>query len=151
MALMSVAKFLEKVRETEKSMSDYYCRINNATKKEGVRLLTDYLCRHRNRLEEAMSELDDATAGHLNKIMLKCPVDFAWIDRNTRFKTGATEIDGRDLLDIAVQFDTGLIGMYRQVSELPLIEEALAFFNSLIKIEEKDIVMLKKITATNYY
>jgi hypothetical protein len=66
-------------------------------------------------------------------------------------KTPVEEVNGDELLDAAVGYDQKLIHLYEKIQEQPLPEEAKNIIGSLISIEHKDILMLKKTIATNYY
>ena len=66
-------------------------------------------------------------------------------------KTPPQEVGGEELLDAAVGYDLELISLYKSILKQPLHEEAAALMESLVKMEEKDIVMLKKMIATHYF
>ena len=66
-------------------------------------------------------------------------------------KVPASEVTGEDLLQSAISHDAELITLYRSILEQPLGEEVTIFLESLVRVEERDIVMLKKTLAMNYF
>jgi len=66
-------------------------------------------------------------------------------------QTPPREVKGQALLEAAVGYDTELVSLYKQILRQPLSTEATALVESLIRLEERDIVMLKKMIATHYF
>lgn len=151
MAITSIGGLLDKTVKFEEQLQERYAVIRDTTADEGVRLLTYYLAKHSRRLEKALSEFGNRKVKRIREIKLKYDVDFD-PERTFRvLKVPPGEVRGPELLDAVVEHDAGLIELYRKVIEQPLGDEAKALFESLIRVEERDIVMHKKMIAMNYF
>ena len=54
-------------------------------------------------------------------------------------------------LEAAVGYDAELVDLYKKILQQPLSTEAAVLIESLIRLEERDIIMLKKMIAMNYF
>ena len=151
MAIVSVGDILDRVTEFEKRLEDYYAFVRDEAKDGGARLLTYYLCRHRRHLETAMEQLGAKELEHIRKIRLKHDVELRLEKSQQDHAEGSADVKGQQLLDIAVQHDELLIDLYKKVLEQPLSTEVKVFVESLLRTEERDIVMLKKMVAMGYF
>jgi hypothetical protein len=151
MAFVNIGDVLERAREFEERLEKYYAAIRDESQDNGVRLLTYYLSRHRRHLQQAVDEMEPELVEHINKVRLKYDIDFSPEKAFHVMKISPTEVKGNELLDAAVGYDQDLIGLYRQVLEHPLSTEAKVFIETLIRTEEKDIVMIKKMIAMDYF
>ncbi|MCK5094825.1 MAG: hypothetical protein KAR18_08875, partial [Spirochaetes bacterium] len=61
------------------------------------------------------------------------------------------DVRGRELLEAAAGYDAELVNLYKQILQQPLGPEAQVLIESLIRVEERDIVMIKKMIAMNYF
>jgi len=151
MAIVIVGGLLDRAEEFEQRLEDYYAAIRDKSENNGVRLLTYYLSKHRRRLRRALADLDAGELQRIRRIELKYADDLT-LDKEPRpMQTPPDEVTGEELLQAAVEHDTLLISLYRHVGEQPLIAEAQAFFDALVRVEERDIVMLKKMLAVHYF
>ena len=57
----------------------------------------------------------------------------------------------RTMLEIAADYDTALIGLYKSILKQPIGEIAASLLESLLKVEERDVVMIKKMIAMDYF
>ena len=150
MAIVTIADILKRAEEFEEMLADYYARLAGETSREGVRLLTDYMSRHRVRLKEELArlsgpELDKAMSERLRyepqAADCRC---FEGVDLSP-------DATAREVLDAAVTLDECLVRLYRQViaqsDDIPVKE----LFESLLHAEEKDEIELKKIKAMDYF
>ena len=149
--IVSFKDVLDKALAFEERLEQYYLEIRDTTQNEGVRLITYYLSRHRRRLQKAIDNLSKKTREHLLKITFKHDVEFTPEKDFQPLNMPVSEIQGQELLDAGVNYDLQLIELYKKILELPMNTEASAFIESLIRMEEKDIVMLKKMIATHYF
>ncbi len=150
MAVTTVACVLRRAADFECILMDYYLGLAEQTTREGVRLLTDYMARHRRRLTEALERFP---AGEYKRISV-LPI---------RYEPVAAECDhfssrplpqdatAAEVLDIAIELDECLISLYRQVIEQDVDPEVKDLFESLVHREERDEIQLKKIKAMNYF
>ncbi len=147
MAIVSVGDLLDRAAAFERELEEYYAAIRDVGTNEGVRLLTYHLSRHRRHLQEALENFSDDKIALIRSIKLKYDIEFKLkID-----KMDLENIKGQDLLEAASNYDAGLIHLYKEIIQQPLSPEAATLFETLIRIEEKDIVMIKKTIAMNYF
>ncbi|MBM4017570.1 MAG: hypothetical protein FJ288_04445 [Planctomycetes bacterium] len=131
-------------------LSAYYATIASHTAREGVRLLSDYMARHRVRLRDALDRLDPSDAARLSETPLRYQpkaADCTCFEK-VHLPEGAT---ASDVLDAAITFDDCLILLYRQVLAQEIAPEASELFESLLRSEQRDQMELKKIKAMDYF
>lgn len=151
MAYINIKDVLDKVREYEKKLEEYYAAIRDESNDNGVRLLTYYFSRHRNHLSNAIAGYDSRTIERIINVKLKYDVNFDPEKSFHLLKIPPSEIKGRELLKAAVEYDMELINLYKKILEQPLGPEPAAFIESLLHLEEKDVVMIKKMIAMDYF
>ena len=151
MANVTIRHLLDHARGYERKLEAHYAAIRDRSKNDGVRLLTYYLSRHRRHLDEAMEGYGAADLERILDIRLKHDVVFDPDAVRELVSSLPTALDGQQLLEAAVAYDLELVGLYRRMLEQPLGEEATALLRSLVRLEEKDIVMLKKMIAMHYF
>jgi predicted RNA-binding protein len=149
--IVDMADLLDRAREFEGRLESYYATLRDQSQDNGVRLLTYYLSRHRRHLQEALGDIGAADLERIRAIKLKHDVEFH-PERDFRIITvPVEEVKGKDVLEAAVDYDGALVRLYQTILNQPIHEEAAELLRSLIKIEERDIVMLKKMIAMNYF
>jgi len=149
--IVDMADLLDRAREFEDRLEGYYATLRDQSQDNGVRLLTYYLSRHRRHLQEALGDIDAADLARIRAIKLKHDVEFH-PERDFRIiAVPVEEVKGKDVLEAAVDYDGALVGLYQTILNQPIYEEAAELLRSLIRIEERDIVMLKKMIAMNYF
>ena len=151
MAYSSIEELINSVSAFEEKLTDYYASMRDQTENNGVKLLTYYLGRHRNHLNKAMEDLDKEAVKQIKKIKIKYDIEFKMGKDFPLLKKPPKEIDSKELLESAVEYDLQIIDLYKKIIQQSLSGEAKLFFENCIKIEEKDIVMLKKMIAMNYF
>jgi hypothetical protein len=151
MGIVTVGEVLDRARAFETLLAGFYASIRDQTQNDGVRLLTYYLARHRRHLDQALGSLGADDLGRLREVRLKHDpgltpqAGFALMD------TPPAEVGSTALLEAAVRHDEALVQAYKRMLEQPLGQEAAPLVQSLIGVEEKDIVMLKKMIAMDYF
>ena len=147
MAIVSVGDLLDRATVFEQELEEYYTAIRDFGTNEGVKLLTYHLSKHRRHLQEALEDFSDDNIALIRSIKLKYDIEFKLkID-----KADPEDIKGTDLLEAASNYDAELIHLYKEIIQQPLSPEATTLFETLIRIEERDIVMIKKTIAMNYF
>ncbi len=147
MAIVSVGDLLDRAAAFEQELEKYYTVIRDVGTNEGVKLLTYHLSKHRRHLQEALENFSDDKIARIRSIKLKYDIEFKLkID-----KASPEDIKGQELLEAASNYDAELIHLYKEIIQQPLSPEATTLFETLIRIEERDIVMIKKIIAMNYF
>jgi len=66
-------------------------------------------------------------------------------------KTPPKDVKGMELLETSVEYDAQLVTLYKKILKQPIGPEATILVESLVRVEEKDIVMIKKMIAMNYF
>ena len=150
MAVITVADVLKTVEDFESRLVEYYADISKSTTSEGVHLLADYMGRHRRRLSAALERVPEAKRERISGCHLRYepvrPSCSCFEDRKLSSDSPASAI-----LDLAVDVDECLIGLYRQVLQQDLDPEVRELFEALLHCEEWDEVELKKIKAMDYF
>jgi len=150
MSIVTVADILKRAEEFEQMLADYYDRISHETTRAGVRLLTDFMSRHRKRIAGFLAEMnpEQERLVHLTEIRYEpLAVDchcFEGIELPPDAPASA-------VLDAAVTFDECLINLYRQALRQSNDPKVIALFEDLIRSEEQDEIELKKIKAMDYF
>jgi rubrerythrin len=144
-------ELLKRAMEFERKLESYYAEIRDRTEDAGVRLLTYYLSRHRRHLEEATAALSPERREHIGMVRLRFDVPFEPDEVFKPMTTPPESVKSRELLDSAVRYDSTLVDLYRRILAQQVGPEAETFIESLVRLEEKDIVMLKKMLAMDYF
>ena len=150
MAVTNVACVLRRAGDFEHQLMTYYLDLAEHTTREGVRLLTDYMARHRRRLSEALGRFPAEDYGRISALPLRYEPVSVECDH---FKERVLPPDATaaEVLDIAIEFDECLISLYKQVAQQDVEPEVRELFESLVRREERDEIMLKKMRAMDYF
>jgi rubrerythrin len=149
--IVDMADLLDRAGDFEVRLEKYYANLRDQSRDNGVRLLSYYLSRHRRHLQEALGELCAADLQRLRAIKLKHDVEFH-PERDFRtMRVPVDEVKAKDVLEAAVDYDAALVRLYQTILDQSIYEAAADLLRSLIRIEERDIVMLKKMIAMNYF
>ncbi len=151
MAIVNVGELFQRAENFEHRVERYYAKIRDQTENNGVRLLTYYLARHRRHLEQVLKDIDKTVVAKVREVKLKYDVDFSPEHEFQLFEIDPKSIGSAELLDTAAAYDTALINLYKKILIQPIGEESASIFENLIKVEERDIVMIKKMIAMNYF
>lgn len=150
MAVITVAQVIACAEDFERMLAKFYANISHQSTREGVKLLTDYMSRHRERTHKALKELPLKS---LNRIY-RAPLRYEPAAANCHCFEGVEigpQATAAEVLDTAVRFDECLISLYRQVVRQDVDREIKELFESLIRWEEDDERELKKIKAMDYF
>ena len=118
---------------------------------EGVRLLTYYLARHRRHLPEALECLPGKELERMGHVLLKYDDPDFNPQKCFEGKQLPSSVSGDELLATAIDLVEMLIRFYRWMVEQPLGERAGSLFHSLLQIEERHVIELRKIKAMDYF
>jgi hypothetical protein len=149
MAVVLVAKVLDHADEFERRLAEFYRGLALKTAREGVRLLTDHMSRHRQRTRIVLAILPSGKLHRMRSSHLRYEphLDHHLLEIiDLGLDPSASEV-----LDLAIRCDECLVGLYRQVVEQPIDQEVRELFEILIRRECCDMVMLKKIKAMDYF
>ena len=153
MGIVTIVKLLERVGEFEVMLAEFYAKLSHQTTREGVRLLTDYMSRHRQRTHIALFKLP---IKEVEKIRQICHTPLRYepqgLGRCCFEGIGIpTDATAAEVLDAAIEFDECLIRFYKQVLQQPVDQHIKELFGSLVQWEKHDEIELKKIKAMDYF
>ena len=151
MAIVNIGDLFQRAKHFEHRIERYYARIRDETENNGVKLLTYYLAKHRRHLEEVLKDIDPSMVAKVKEVKLKYDIDFSPEHEFQLFEADPKSIGSQKLLDTAAAYDAALINLYKKILSQPIGEDATSIFENLIKVEERDIVMIKKMIAMNYF
>ena len=153
MGMTNVAQVLERAEEFEGILADFYAKVSQQSKREGVRLLADYMSRHRRRTHIALFKLPIESVERIRRIC-HTPLQYDPLGADCHCLEGvdiSEDATASEILDAAIKFDECLVNFYRQVLQQPIDQEVKGLFESLIQWEEYDEIELKKIKAMDYF
>lgn len=151
MAIVTIGEILDRGRDFETRLEAYYAELRDGSTDNGVRLLTYYLARHRRHQDQALAGLDADTLRHVRAVELKFGPPS---DASANLRLPALDLakgTGEGLIEAAIRYDGELVALYRTILGQALGDEARAVLEALIRVEERDIVMLKKMLAMHYF
>jgi hypothetical protein len=135
MRIETTKDILDHSRKFHKIIAEYYNKISEASDKERVKLLLNYLKERENQIEKTISELESSLSnGVLNSWFSysQCKTN---LDELTKLiKKDKTTIE--EVIDMFVQIDNCLIDLYTKLCNSTKNSEVQDFFNNLIKLEE---------------
>ncbi len=150
MAVITIEDVLKHAERFEQMLADFYANLSERSCREGVRLLTDYMSRHCERIAEALDKLSPEQVCRVCSAPLRYEPQAADCRCFDRIELPDNP-SAAAVLDAAVIFDECLVSLYRQVLQQPVDEEIRELFESLVRAEQRDEIELKKIKAMDYF
>ena len=150
MAIITIEDVLKHAEWFEQMLADFYSDISTHSHREGVRLLTDYMSRHRIRIIETLEKLSPEQVHRICSVPLRYEPHAADCSCFDRIKL-PDDPSAEAVLDAAVILDECLVSLYRQVLQQPVEEEIRELFENLVLGEQQDEIELKKIKAMDYF
>jgi hypothetical protein len=151
MDTVTFGDLLDRASAFEERVAHYYASIRDSSADNDVRLLTYYLARHRRHQEQGLAGLDAGQRERIRAVEMEHDIPFVPEESFYFLDTPPEDLTGRVLLEAAVTYDTQVIALYRGVLEQSVMGEARGAVETLIRIEERDIVMIKKMMAMQYF
>jgi hypothetical protein len=151
MPVVTVGNMIDRARAFETRLERYYADLRDRATDDGVRLLTYYLARRKRHLPETLSAYGSPVLDSIRRTPFKYEDTHLVVEKCFEGKTLPSDVNAEKVLDTAIGFVEMLIGFYSHLSRQPLGEDVIGLFQSLVKIEEKDIIELNKIRATHYF
>ncbi|MBL7077422.1 MAG: hypothetical protein ISS31_08110 [Kiritimatiellae bacterium] len=155
MATMMLGNLLDHAADLERQVARFYAAVRDTSQDNGVRLLTYYLARHCRHQEQGLADLDSEQRRRIRAIEIEhdtpVPAGPALHGLNLPPDAMADTMTGTMLIQAAIGYDTQLTDFYRGILEQPLTDEARRVLETLIRIEERDIVRLEKMLAMHYF
>ena len=150
MAIITIENVLEHAEQFEQMLADYYANLSEKTNRDGVRLLTDYMSRHRIHIEAALQKIPASQVKQILSERVRYEPQGADMRTIEAFQL-PPNATADQVLDAAITFDESLITLYNQVLQQTNDEQIRLFFESLLHAEERDEIELKKIKAMDYF
>lgn len=150
MAIITIDDVLKHAEKFEQMLADFYADLAKHTSRDGVRLLTGYMSRHRVRILDTLGKLSLEQVHRICSTPLQYEPNAADCNCFNRIEL-ADDASAAAILDAAVVLDECLVKLYRQVLQQPLDEEIRAVFEDLLRSEQCDEIELKKIKAMDYF
>lgn len=151
MSVLTLGDLLDRVQAFETRLEAYYADLRDRAERDGVRMLTYYLARHRKHLPSALKCLSESDIGRVRRSPCKYNGPAFEVARCFRGKELPSSTTAPELLDAAIGFAGILAEVYRWVAGRPQGGKESSLFQSLLKIEESHLVELKKIKAADYF
>jgi rubrerythrin len=151
MSIVCIGDLLERADEFERQIGKFYAAIHDETENADIRLLTCYLARHADHLKQALGDFSLGEIGPICEERIECTTEFPDARQRQIIEADPAKVRGRELLEGAVNHDGALIGLYRSVLDRHPSEGAASLFETLVRMEESDIVMLKKMINMEYF
>lgn len=138
MPFSQVKDILNRAVKFHKMLEYFYLKIEDASEKESVKLLVDYMARHEEILKEKLNQINEEQAKQIRDEWLKYePQNASWecfkdlkIDRDT-------SVD--EVIEMGLELNQCLINLYHQMVEIAPTEDIRTLFLSLelMEIAEK--------------
>ena len=151
MATATVGELLDRGRECETRIMEYYEAIRNRSLDNDVRLLTYSLVRHRRQQAKALAGMPVDRLRPLSEVE---PRFDGPGDPTEGFRVPAfapETVRGEELIGAAVNYDGAWVALYRSILAQPIEDDVRAILESLLRMEERDIALLKKILSLHYF
>jgi hypothetical protein len=146
-----LGSFLDRLCRWEARLDKWYGTVRDSTADNRVALLTYYLSRHSRRLPRLLGELSPPASEALRQ--MPCAAGAA-LDLTKSFpllSTPAGKVTGRELLAAAMDYQDRLRGVFRALSKAATDRQGAAILGELAVQEERDLVRMKKMMATDYF
>jgi hypothetical protein len=151
MAIVTVGELLDRGRDFETRLEAYYAEIRDRSTDNGVRLVTYYLARHRRHQAMALGGMAAEVLARVRNVELKFDAAFDPTKELRLPEIAPEAIKGDELIECAARHDGQLVSLYRFILGQPLNDDVRAVLEALIRVEERDMVMLKKMLAMHYF
>ncbi len=146
MVTVTIQQILDKVDGFEVRVAQFYDDISRESDVEAVRLLSEYVSRHRVRTKEAFGRLPEDEQKHICNIVMKyephMPGEYCFEEIELSQDATAVEV-----LETVRKFDECIANIYRQIVLKSVHHEVKDIFEKLIEWEENDEAEMKKLEA----
>jgi len=130
MPFAQIVDILNNAVEFHKLLEDFYLKVENASEKGNVKILTDYMANHEKVLSEKLSQITKEEQQQIKETWIKYVPEYATchcfdnleIDENT---TTA------DVIDAGLTLNQCLINLYEKIAEIAPTPEIKTLFSNL--------------------
>ena len=151
MSIVTIDELFQRAQNFEEKLEGFYERIRDESEDNGVRLVTYYLARNRRHLQRVLDDFKPDDVAKVKNVKLKYDIEFSPDKVLNVTAIEPQSIKAHHLLEIAADYDTALIELYKSILKQPIGEISSSLIESLLKVEERDVVMIKKMIAMDYF
>ncbi|MHC4247667.1 MAG: ferritin family protein [Planctomycetota bacterium] len=151
MTVLNLGEILDRAQDYECLLESYYADLRDRATRDGTRLLTYYLARHRRHLLAALRTFSSSDLVSVQRTPFKYNGPGLPLEANLEERKLPADAKAEQLLDAAIELVEALASVYRWVAEQDLGTKPTSLFRSLLKMEETHVVELKKIRAMDYF
>ncbi len=137
-------EILDYAREYHRRVSDFYQQLSDKTDSARVKMLLDYLVRHKAHLDKALGEFEDEIKSKALEAWYQYSQDqclFAPLDA-TQYSASMTV---EEVLALGVTIDSCLLASYKGMVDTATTSEVRAIFENLLQMEEQQKHKLARI------
>lgn len=151
MADVTLGELLSRVEEFETELARFYTELRDQSEDNNVRLLTYYLSRNRRRKQQVVDDVDVHTLGQIRATPVHEDATFVPGEEFSALRARPQGVNGGDLLSAAMAHSERLLRYYGALLKVPLDMDAMVLLQDLVRVEESDLAVLKKMTAMRYF
>ncbi len=151
MAVVTLGDLLSRAAKFEERLENYYASVRDHSTCNNARFLTYNLARHRHHSQQGFEGMDDSQMERIHAVELEDDGLLAAAPDSWSLDATPDKVTGNTLLENALNYDGRLIEFYKTILQHHLTDEARDVLQTLVRIEERDIVMIKKIRAMHYF
>lgn len=134
MPFSRVKDMLNRAIEFHQMLVNFYSKAENASEKESVRLLTEYMVRREKVLKEQLSQIAGEQTAQIVEGGVKYEPEFATCRCFEDLKIDKhSSVD--DVIDAGLKLNQCLINLYHQLAEMAPVEGVKALFSNLETME----------------
>lgn len=151
MATFTLGKLLDRVETFEDRLTIFYAAVRDHSKDNEAKLLIYYLVRHRKHQQQAFDNFEKRDLRVTRRIKLPGDIPFLPEAEQHLLQAKPTCVNGKTLLEAAMAYDTQLIQYYSRLLKATKDPVATSLIKSLIRLEQRHKLMLKKLIDMNYF
>jgi len=149
---VTLGELLDRAAAFDERLVHFYASVRDSAADNEVRLLTYHLARHHRHQEQGLAGLGATEQEQMRAIEMERDIPFAPDESSHVPDTPPEDVTGSMLLENALTYDTQVMELYRDVlDQSVIVGEARDAVETLMHIEERDIVMIKKMMAMQYF
>jgi rubrerythrin len=138
-----VRDFLDFGKHLHAALKQLYEELNEHTELERIKLLLDYLSRHEAHLEEALARFEKGSRSGILNAWLEYVPDLDVDAVMGKYRVEAVR-SSDELIGMAMEFDTVLIELYREVSAKINDPKVKEVFLNLLALEEHEKIQVMR-------
>ncbi len=128
---------IDHVRRFHRALSEYFHRLSDQAAIERVKLLLHYLSRHEARLDEALSEYENAASKRILENWFQYTTEKDLFETCQHLEV-RPDMSIDDVSELALRWDSCLIDFYREMASCSDCDDVRELFRELLKTAEQD-------------